>query len=375
MQDFLFKMKNGSTLHFFYDKPNKLSLKKLLASGVWSKTITLLSDISSSYAIGCDAQEHFHIIYQNKSGSIFYALFDGETLKSYEVLKSRTNELYDRHFQILVSRRGLHCFYILKKDNLYSLIHHPLQSTEHSLPKILGNLSEKNLHFNILQDLQKNLHIFYQSSEETLSIAYKKFIFEKGIWVDSLPLRCSGSIQNFSCCITGTDDLCVCYQQQLSDGTAEIILAHLPPGASAFRAYSLLKIAKPYRKMELALLMDQPILCLWTDGFLWVNPIEKFKLLWESFKKINTAEYDACHFQSLYPYEEIQMENMPFRQGKGLHLPLYEKMNPDYLYKKMMEQEISELKNRYNHIEKMFREQVKETEKITLRLKYLENKR
>lgn len=373
MNNYIFKLKNGYTYHFYYEKANKLQFKKLLSDNTWSKPSSLLTDTTESISMVADFNDSFHIIYQNTSGSIIYSIFDTSNLKIYEMLKSRTNEVYERYFKTVHCGNLIHFFYVLKKDDIYSIIHQQLQNSEFSMPKILGTISTSPINYQVIADSIGNLHLFYLSSE---NIIYKKFIMETNNWQDLPNVDCGGKvINNLSCCINKNSSIFIAYQRVEADKSISLIIKHLKNRERSFDEYNLHKYNQAHKYIEISPILDDLIFCYFDASNYYISYIEKFKFIWDQAKKVALSNLKIAQYTSYYPYENISIASTPFSNLNGLSLPLINKLNLEAIHKKMLDEEILTLKNRMNNIEKVLFERNNDLEKLIIKVKFLENRR
>jgi hypothetical protein len=372
MNNFIFRLKNNNTYHFYIEKGSNLLFKKLLSDNSWSKPLSLVNDTTESLNIGADYNDFFHIIYQNKTGSIIYSVFDGENLRVYEMLKSRTNDRYERYFKIVPSSNIIHFFYVLRKDNLYSIIHQHLQNFDFSMPKILVSLPDSKVNFDVSSDSSGNLHLFFESNEV---ICYKKFTLDTLQWHDYPDINHAGTIiNNLSTCITRSYNIFLTYQKLAPDKSVILILKVLKNKNKIFEEYTLGKFQKPFKHIEISPILEDIVLTALENDNYNIYYVEKFKFLWEQPKKIQLGNYKIGQYTSYYPYENFYIKLTPFNCLNGLSLPILNKLNIDVIHKKMLEEEISALKSRINNLEKAMFERNNEIEKILIKMRYLENR-
>ncbi|MBP5426673.1 MAG: hypothetical protein J6Y29_02060 [Clostridiales bacterium] len=158
---FLFKLFNNDTWNFFVDNNKNLCYSSLNKKKQWSKPTIIKTNIYPSFYADIDNKNSFHLIYQNIKGDIFYTLINSKSIKTIQILKSKTPSTYNKHLRLIPLNDSIHFFYILHYKNSLILSHQILKNATLSNPQILAS-SSKNLYpYSVFVDSLGNISLYY----------------------------------------------------------------------------------------------------------------------------------------------------------------------------------------------------------------------
>jgi hypothetical protein len=343
MENYLFKTSTNQIHHFFLED-NTLKLRQLNPYSVWTKPILILDKTTKSFAMDMDCQDDFHMIYQDIEGNISYAFWDGGKTLSYEILKSRTNEIYEKNFQIILRGESLHFFYILQKENMKSLIHHALENSKLQLPNIIGTIENANILYTLCKSSLEKIHVFFAPNENGKSIFHKYYSPDKEEWEEAQTIKTD--ILNISCLSSSMDSKqqpFIIVQETYQDQTASLFMFSIK-GNGTFEKYKPLPYSKSFKDISISDFQNEFILSTYNQSFFYIQKINRGKLLWEAPIKIPLDSYKMCKFRSNVPFERFFIPKTPISLVKGLYLPILDKVKLKENYKHEIQEELNTLK-------------------------------
>jgi hypothetical protein len=343
MENYLFKTSTNQILHFYLED-NTLKLRQLSPSSLWTKPTLILQQTTKSFSMDMDSQDDFHMIYQDLDGNISYAFWDGEKTRTYEILKSRTKEIYEKHFQIILQSESIHFFYLLQKENMKSLIHHSLESSKLNLPNIIGTVENSNILYTVSKSSLGKLHVFYAPSENGNTIFHQYLSPEKEEWEATENIKTD--LQEISCLSSSMDikhQPFVIYQQTHQDQSASLGMISVK-GNGRLEKYKPLLYGKSFKDICVSDFQNEFILSTYNPSYFFIQKINKGKLQWESPIKIPLDTYKMCQFRSNVPFERFFVPKTPVNFQKGIYLPILDKVKLKENYKHEIQEELNALK-------------------------------
>lgn len=158
MNDKILKAKNR-LWHFYYK--NAIYVKSIPSSA--ASVVT--SDAYFDFDVICQG-DTFHLIAQDKTGSVIYFKgFPGKWEKEV-LLVSKTKTAYNKAFKIIVCGKLIFAFYIIVKDSKAMLVFHCIN--EKITPIVIDYITPSPRSFFVYTDPDSNLFIYYTNSDGAL---------------------------------------------------------------------------------------------------------------------------------------------------------------------------------------------------------------
>jgi hypothetical protein len=73
-QQFIYKQSTGKIYNFYYNEKQGLCYSILSKRNTWGEPNVLQKNIHNNFSMEMDAEDNFHILYQDAGGNIFYSL-------------------------------------------------------------------------------------------------------------------------------------------------------------------------------------------------------------------------------------------------------------------------------------------------------------
>jgi hypothetical protein len=245
------------------------------------------------------------------------------------------------------------------------------------MPQVLGNIEPLINQYEVLCDLDLNLHVFYIATNNTNRIEYKKFVYLKQLWQEILPLHINSNIKNnFSCTIDNKNNIFLILQKNISPTSNPLIIKHFKPRENISDEHTLSNLSSSYKYIEIISIMNNLIICcVDVNNILYINTLENFKYIPENSHKISIQDFSQAHYKSTYPFESFEIKKTFFYIKNGLHIPFLKKIDMGNIYKKNQSDEMTMLKAQIANLEKTLYYKNMELEKIISKIKLLENKK
>ncbi|MGI6667907.1 MAG: hypothetical protein ACOX4M_00150 [Acetivibrionales bacterium] len=230
-KQFIFRLSGGEVWNFFYDDRQNLCLRTLSASGGWNNAIVLHRNVYRGFCADMDRDNACHLLFQDNSGNLHYSRFDGRSVKTAPVLKSRIPSAYDKHLYIAPLKNNIYFFYVLQHGNSFMLAYQVFGSTGMSTPKVVDYVSGSSLPCSLAYDSNGNLYAFYQSYDgKYLQLGYKKFNAPPRHWSDFTPVTKFQGNCEYPHVLVDTDGIIrLCYQRR-SPRLFEMVYQQKNPG-------------------------------------------------------------------------------------------------------------------------------------------------
>jgi hypothetical protein len=230
-KQFIFRQSGGEIWGFFHDDKQNLCLRTMSARGAWNNPIVLHRNVCRGFYADMDQDNVYHLLFQDNNGSIHYSRFDGQSVKTVLVLKSKIPSAYDKQLYIAPLKNNVHLFYVLQHDNSFMLAYQVFGNTGMETPKVVDYVSGNSLPYSIVYDPDDNLYAFYQSYDgKYLQLGYKKFNTTSRHWSDFTPVtKYPGNCEYPHAIIDTGGTIHLCYQRR-SPRLFEMVYQQKAPG-------------------------------------------------------------------------------------------------------------------------------------------------
>lgn len=350
MRDFIFKTSNKDIFHFYMHQ-DKLIHRKYETFQTWSNATALLSNVTQSLAIEMDTQDTVHIIYQDTQGNIVYAFNDGRKTQNFEILKSKSRDIYEKHFQIIPLQHSVHFFYVLQKDQSYSLIHHALNHQQFELPKMITTSHQSPLNFTLCKTSTENIHVFYAPSEDPTEITHKIYFPRQNVWENRPPIPVNDQDISLIASTTSSNNSPVLIYQKKDTSTYSLCMYTFKPNGE-FITHPLVEYTKPFETLTLSPFHHTVFLSASDDLYAYTQQIEHGKLLWKTALKLPKDQFRLCQFRSNVTLERLFIQDTPVNFQKGLYLPILDRVKLKESFKHAIAEDLDALKLKLYLLEK-----------------------
>lgn len=230
-KQYVFRQSGGEIWSFFYDDKQNLCLRTMSARNAWKNSIVLHRNVYRGFYAEMDQDNVYHLLFQDNNGNIHYSRFDGQSVKTALVLKSKIPSPYDKQLYIAPLKNNIHLFYVLQHDNSFMLAYQVFGNTGMSTPKAVDYVSGGSLPCSLAYDSDDNLYVFYQSYDgKYLQLGYKKFNTASRHWSDFTPVtKYSGNCEYPHAIIDTGGTIHLCYQRR-SPRLFEMVYQQKAPG-------------------------------------------------------------------------------------------------------------------------------------------------
>lgn len=175
-RQFVFRQSNGRIWNFFHDRKEGICYSLLKHKSTWSAAGSLVKNAAQPFYADMDADDRFHIIYQDYEGDIFYMLLENGQPVKIPVLKSKAPTTYDKCLHLLPFKRSVHFFYTLRHNEKTLLAHQILNEGKVSNPKVIDYVAGGSLPYTVVADRPEAIYAFYQASNDgVLKILSKRY--------------------------------------------------------------------------------------------------------------------------------------------------------------------------------------------------------
>jgi len=215
-RQYIFKQSGGDIWDFFCDSRQNLCYNTLTKRGIWSNAVVLHKNISPWFYAEMDAENTFHLLFQDNDGNIHYSRLDGQSIKTVPVLSSKAPSVYNKQLYLASLRSSIYIFYVLQHENSFMLACQVLSNGRISNPKVIDYVSGSSQPCSILYDKMQNIYAFYQSYDgKYLQLGYKKLSAAQKHWSDFTPVtKYAGNCEYPHAITDGGGVIHLCYQRR-----------------------------------------------------------------------------------------------------------------------------------------------------------------
>lgn len=240
-RQFVFRQNNGEIRNIYCDARQNLFCSVLSPRGIWNNTAILHKNATPFFYAEIDQDDIYHVLFQDNNGSIFYSRLEGQSVKTMQVLSSKTPNSYNKQLYIAPFRNNLHFFYVLQHNNSFLLAYQVLANSKMSTPKVVDYVSGSDLPCSIIYDREQNITVFYQSYDgKYLQLGYKKFISAQKHWSDFTPVtKYTGNCEYPHAIIDQSGIIHLCYQRR-APKLYELVYQQKTPDRNLWSAETIL---------------------------------------------------------------------------------------------------------------------------------------
>ncbi len=397
---YLFKQSAGPIWNFYSDERHGLCYSILSKRNTWSEPVSINKDYLPPFYIDMDFEDNFHILFQDKQGSIFYTFLDkSNNINTLQVLKSNIPTSYNKYLKLVVSRNVINIFFIIDYNNSHILAHQTVIGNTVNPPKVIDYVYKNDHPYTLIKDKSGNIYVFYHVSDgKYLQIGFKKYNPNQKIWGEFTPVtRFNGDCNFPKTAIDNKDIISILYQRK-TQKQFELVYQQKVPDRNMWSAETVIQSSSYSFNNSSIVIINQSIIVYWVRddniyysmssdmGKTWskssklIFPASK-QLLCFSYKTNNPYEseniyaneipgsylngYKLAFYQNNYQNNSISADELRSMIIDGLHLL---KGNIEDLHEadNSIKESISKIDNLYKNIHN---ELIKQSVKIT----YLEN--
>ncbi len=228
-QQFLLKSSTDDVFNFFVDSSNNLCYSSLNKKLVWSKPIVIKKQIHPCFYADIDSKDKIHIIFQNLDGDIFYTFINSRSIKTMQILKSKTSSSYNKYLRLIPSKDSVHFFYILHHKNSMILSHQILKHTTLSNPQIIASSSKNIYPYSVVSSDIGNIYLYYNFFDgKVFQLGYKIYSPFEAMWTKFSQITNSNSdILLLDALIDSSDFIHILYKEKINKNSYKFYYAKL----------------------------------------------------------------------------------------------------------------------------------------------------
>lgn len=213
---YIFKQSNNTVWSFFFEQKRGLLYSVLGKDNIWNHSVLLQKNINSDFYVDMDANNKFHLVFQDKQGSIFYSLITDGEIDTIQILKSKLPSCYNKNLRLLVIKNSVHFFYTLKNDTSDILVHQELSNKTVGNPKVIDYISNGAHTYCMLYDTDNISLIYQRIKHNNIQIACKNYIISKRQWGENSFITPCGKNCKYPKAIIDQKGIThICYQQEI----------------------------------------------------------------------------------------------------------------------------------------------------------------
>lgn len=261
---YIFRQSDGQFRDFWCDARQNLCSSTLGRNGIWGNVSIIARNVHPYFCVEPGRDGFYHILYQDGSGNINYSKTDGQYVKTFPVLSSRTPSAYNKHLQIVPLDDEIYMFYVLQHDNSFILAYQQLKNNRPGTPKIVDYVSGNSLPCTVLYDPDGNIYAFYQSYDgKYLQLGYKKFSTARRHWSDFTAVtKYQGNCEYPHAIMDPSGTIHLCYQRR-APKLFELVYQQKAPDRNLWSAETVLHSSVHPFENASVLHVDDRIIAYW----------------------------------------------------------------------------------------------------------------
>lgn len=213
---YIFRQSDGQIRNFYCDTRQNLCCSTLDRGGIWSNATVIARNVHQYFYAELGRDSFYHVLFQDNDGNISYAKTDGQYVKTFPVLNSKTPAVYNKHLYVAPLDDEIFLFYVLQHDNSFLLAYQMLKNNKPGTPKIVDYVSGSSIPCSVLYDSDLNIFAFYQSYDgKYLQLGYKKFSTVRKHWSDFTAItKYQGNCEYPHAIMDPSGTIHLCYQRR-----------------------------------------------------------------------------------------------------------------------------------------------------------------
>ena len=225
------KSSADDTFNFFVDSKNNLCYSNLNKKGIWSRPSIIKKQIHPCFFADIDSNDKLHIISQNLNGDIFYTFINSKSIKTIQILKSKSSSSYNKHLYLIPSNDCVHFFYILHHKNSMILSHQILKNSTLSNPQIIASSSKNIYPYSVLSSDIGNIYLYYNFFDgKFFQLGYKIYSPFEAMWTKFSQITNSNSdVFLIDSLIDSSNTTHIIYKEKKSTNPPKFFYARFSP--------------------------------------------------------------------------------------------------------------------------------------------------
>jgi hypothetical protein len=213
---YIFRQSDGQIRNFYCDSRQNLCCGILDRNSFWSDATVIARNVHQYFYAELGQDNFYHILFQDNDGNISYSKTDGQYVKTFPVLNSKTPAVYNKHLYVAPLDDEIYLFYVLQHDNSFLLAYQMLKNNKPGTPKIVDYVSGSSIPCSVLYDSDLNIYAFYQSYDgKYLQLGYKKFSTVRKHWSDFTAItKYQGNCEYPHAIMDPSGTIHLCYQRR-----------------------------------------------------------------------------------------------------------------------------------------------------------------
>ncbi|MGI6777825.1 MAG: hypothetical protein ACOX7R_07335 [Acetivibrionales bacterium] len=328
---YVFRQTSGKIWTFFYDDRLGICFSTLGKRNIWSNPSSLKRNVHHNFFAGIDDKDRFHILIQDKQGSMHYCILENNSFNALPILSSKHPSAYNKYFNLCTDGNTVHFFYVLQHKDSAILAQQTLEDGKIQTPKVIDYVYKNTCPYSLVYSCSKDIYVFYQSSVgEHLQMGYKKYIPQKKLWSEFTPVTQYQGNCDLPRAIAGSKDLIhICYQRR-SSKQYQLIYQQKIPGKDVWSDEVLLHSSSyPFEEASI-LQLDENIIAYWVrDDIIFYCLSKDLGETWSKPGKYNfpsDRQLICVSYKSNNPYEnnKVFIDMVPANFSKGLKMAFYQ---------------------------------------------------
>lgn len=261
---YIFRQSDGQIRDFYCDMGQNLCCSTLGRNGLWSGATVISRNVHQYFCAELDRDDYYHILFQDNNGNIIYARTDGQYVKTFPVLNSKTPAVYNKQLYIAPLGDEIWLFYVLQHDNSFLLAYQLLKDNRPGAPKIVDYVSGSSIPCSVLYDFDRNIYAFYQSYDgKYLQLGYKKFYTARKHWSDFTAVtKYQGNCEYPHAVMDSSGTIHLCYQRR-APKLFELVYQQKAPDRNLWSAETVLHSSVHPFENASVLRVDDRIIVYW----------------------------------------------------------------------------------------------------------------
>ncbi len=170
LKQIILKNSLGVSYHVYFESGKGLCLRMLGESRVWSRGF-VLSDLSvNDFSAILDNEDIIHFAFQAKDGRIFYGHGRHGKMDIQPVLNSRDTTPWTKHISLLVCKKSILLFYVIRHKDQQLLSMQTIQKGILSKPIVIDYVVGTNKNYLVFFDHSEKCHLFYIGSFQSENV-------------------------------------------------------------------------------------------------------------------------------------------------------------------------------------------------------------
>jgi len=330
-RQYILKQSSGKVWNFYFDAKLGLCYSTLTKRNTWNEPVSLQKQVFRNFFAEIDAEDNFHILFQDSSGNIYYSQLDAYGgIKTTPVLNSKVPAAYNKFLNIIPFKNEKHFFYVLQHSNKMILAHQICTDSTVAMPKVIDYAVDNAWPYCVLADKSNNIYVFYQLSDgKYMQIGYKKYIAQQKLWGEFTPItRHSGDCEFPRAVIDSGNIIHICYQRH-SQKQYELVYQQKIPDKNIWTSECIIH-SSPYSFEDASVLcVNNKIVVYWIrNDTIYYSSSNDSGVTWSKPLRYNffQGRQLMCLYYSsntTYDKEKVAVKDIPGVFINGLKIAFY----------------------------------------------------